>query len=193
VAASRCIGKSARLRALLTYLCERVLQGGADEIHEHEVGHAVFARPEQYDTGSDNIVRVHASMLRKRLDQYFSSEGRYEPVVIELPKGNYAPVFRERVIEPLAPVSPPKPLEPSIHPTLRPLTPNRNIWIVSAIATIFAALSAFLLLRAKVVPAVLPQLSSTSPAVAEFWAQIFRPGHKTDIVMTTRASAFMKN
>ncbi|HEV2687863.1 MAG TPA: hypothetical protein VGV35_04890, partial [Bryobacteraceae bacterium] len=61
VAASRYITKSARLRDLLLYLAERAAEGSG-EIHEQEIGHKVFGRPSDYDTGSDNIVRVHASM-----------------------------------------------------------------------------------------------------------------------------------
>ncbi len=96
VAASRYINKSARLRDLLLYLCDRVFEGLAEEIHEQEIGHKVFGRPPDYDTSSDNIVRVHVSMLRKRLEQYFGSEGAHEPVILEIPRGNYTPVFRER-------------------------------------------------------------------------------------------------
>ena len=96
VASSRYVNRSARLRDLLVYLTTRVLEEDVDEIHEQEVGNKVFGRPANYDTSSDNIVRVHASMLRKRLEQYFAEEGANEPLTIEIPKGNYAPVFRER-------------------------------------------------------------------------------------------------
>src|SRR2546423_13881306 len=96
VAASRYLAKSARLRDLLVYLSDRVLIGSASEIHEQEIGHRVFGRPTDYDTGADNIVRVHASTLRKRLEQYFAEEGAAEPLILEIPKGNYAPVFRKR-------------------------------------------------------------------------------------------------
>jgi hypothetical protein len=42
------------------------------------------------------LVRVQVSQLRKKLQEYFSEEGRDEPLVIEIPKGNYVPVFRPR-------------------------------------------------------------------------------------------------
>src|SRR5215831_6343747 len=96
VAASRHLAKSARLRDLLIYLSDRVLNESVSEIHEQEIGHRVFGRPRDYDTGADNIVRVHASTLRKRLEQYFAGEGAAEPLILEIPKGNYAPVFRKR-------------------------------------------------------------------------------------------------
>ena len=60
--------RSARLRDLLQYLTGRVLEDEGCEIREHEVGHKVFGRSPDYDSTADNIVRVHASMLRKRLE-----------------------------------------------------------------------------------------------------------------------------
>src|SRR6516165_12368494 len=79
IAASSYLNRSARLREMFLYLCERALAESVDDIHEQEVGHKVFGRPLDYDTTADNIVRVHASMLRKRIDQYFAAEGSNEP------------------------------------------------------------------------------------------------------------------
>jgi phytoene/squalene synthetase len=84
------------LRDLFLYLCNRVLDESVDDIHELELGHKVFGRPEHYDTATDNIVRVHASLLRKRLAEHFQTEGINEPLVVEIPRGNYAPIFRKR-------------------------------------------------------------------------------------------------
>src|SRR5262245_65896568 len=100
VAASPYLNRSARLRDLFLYLCERVLEESADEIHEREVGHKVFGRPLHYDAVADNIVRVHASMLRKRVAQYFSTEGSQEAIVLDIPKANYAPVLGARPLVP---------------------------------------------------------------------------------------------
>jgi hypothetical protein len=55
----------------------------ADEIHEQEV----FGRPRDYDTSADDTVRVHVSVLRKRVDQYFAKEGSNESIIIEIPRG----------------------------------------------------------------------------------------------------------
>src|SRR5579863_1617618 len=115
VASSRYVNRSARLRDMLIYLADRVLDEEAGEIHEQEVGHRVFGRPSDYDTTSDNIVRVHASMLRKRLEQYFAAEGANEPLTVEIPKGNYAPVFHERE-------------EPAALVTVSPATSQRVDW-----------------------------------------------------------------
>ena len=93
---SRQIEKSARIRDFLAYVTERALAEPTVEIHEQEIGHRVFGRSPDYDTTADNVVRVTASQARKKLDQYFSSDGAAEPVVLEIPKGQYLPAFRDR-------------------------------------------------------------------------------------------------
>src|SRR5947209_12491100 len=98
VLCSRQLEKSGRIRELLTYVCESAFTDEPVEIHEQEIGVRVFGRPEGYDTNHDNIVRVTASQARRKLDQYFASEGASEPVILEIPKGQYSPVFRERSV-----------------------------------------------------------------------------------------------
>jgi hypothetical protein len=177
-ASSHYIGRSARLRSLLLYVCDQVLEHGAQEIHEQEVGHAVFGRPADYDTISDNIVRVHASMLRKRLEQYFASEGRDEPIIIELPKGNYAPLFTERptvdaapVLEPVIPVLEPQPPlpDPAREHHKRP-----NIWLFLGLAVALIASALFILVR---------QPPGHAAADHGLWSQIFASPGQTDIVL----------
>src|SRR5205085_6332730 len=96
ILSSQCFEKSARMRDFLAYVCDRALNESHAEIHEQDIGCAVFSRAPDYDTNQDNIVRVNASQLRKRLETYFASEGEAEPLVLELPKGHYTPLFRVR-------------------------------------------------------------------------------------------------
>jgi hypothetical protein len=180
VASSRYVSRSARLRDLLLYLTNRVLEEDACEIHEQEVGHKVFGRPANYDTSSDNIVRVHASMLRKRLEQYFEEEGAQESVILEIPKGNYAPRFRDReesaqaiaILEPTVPA-----------PGVRA---DRWLWALGLIAVLFACSTAFLLRRGS--PATGSQ-DTSRPNVMLFWSQVFHNDLPTDIVMDDAAIA----
>src|SRR5580704_9377345 len=145
VADSAYLLRSSRLRAMFVYVCGRVLDESAEEIHEQEVGQQVFGRPVDYDTAADNTVRVHASMLRKRVNQYFENEGSGEPLVIEIPRGNYAPVFRERAIKTqeleTQPLAQP---EPSVLPTVTAAAPARSslwVWLPTLLAILFAATS----------------------------------------------------
>lgn len=94
VAASPGFSKSTRLRDFLLYVCEKTLTDRQDEVHEQQIGLEVFGRRDGYNPSEDNIVRVEARELRKRLDRYFSSPaGRTEELRIKIPKGGYAPCF----------------------------------------------------------------------------------------------------
>lgn len=185
---SRYIAKSARLHDLLIYLCERVIVEGVTEIHEQEVGHAVFGRREDYDTALDNIVRVHASTLRKRLEQFFAEEGREEPVIIELPKGNYAPVFRERDLppEPVAMVvTEPAPFTLPEVVVSQPSATDRRVFVFGALAVAFAVAFACSIVTLLFRPA--PVVAGLPPAVKEFWSAVFVPHQKADIVLDDAA------
>jgi len=70
----------------------------AADLREYHIGCGVFGRKPDYNPGEDNIVRVEMRLLRKRLDGYFSSEGKHEPHVIVVPKGTYVPVFEPRTV-----------------------------------------------------------------------------------------------
>jgi hypothetical protein len=86
--------RSARLRDLLVYLSNHAFSGDTKDLTENRIGRAVFGKPSDYSPVEDSSVRVHARQLRLKLHEYFAEEGRNEPIVIEIPKGNYNVVFR---------------------------------------------------------------------------------------------------
>jgi hypothetical protein len=96
IAASTRFQKSPRMRTLLLYICEHGLANRPDKIREPAIGVHVFGRAPDYNPNDDNIVRVSARELRRRLDEYFVGEGRDEPLLIEIPKGGYVPRFVPR-------------------------------------------------------------------------------------------------
>jgi len=98
VASSVELRRAARLRAFLLYVCDQTLSHGATVLHEQEIGAAVFERPEGYDTSIDNIVRVNATELRKRLEHFFADEGRNEELILEIQRGSYTPTFHKRTV-----------------------------------------------------------------------------------------------
>jgi hypothetical protein len=95
VLASPYLLKSARLKEFLTYVTERSMSDPVTPIGESEIADHVFGRIAQ-EGEEDSIVRVHASQLRKRLALYFEEEGASESLILEIPKGNYVPLFRAR-------------------------------------------------------------------------------------------------
>src|SRR5512134_1408809 len=95
VLGSAVLEKSTRLKDLLSFLAERSLEDTEASIPEQEIGLAVFGRKD-YHANQDNLVRVHVTQLRKKLEQYFAAEGARDPVVFEIPRGEYALRFQHR-------------------------------------------------------------------------------------------------
>lgn len=82
-----------QLQQFLEHLVEAALEGRADDLKEYSLGRDVFRRGESYDPRNDAIVRVQASILRKRLSAYYQNGGRADRIRIELEKGSYVPHF----------------------------------------------------------------------------------------------------
>jgi TolB-like protein/Tfp pilus assembly protein PilF len=80
-----------RLARLLRYLVDESLADRADSLKESVIAIAVFDRGSDYDPQLDSVVRVHIGRLRLRLLEYYSTHDA--SVRIEIPKGNYAPIF----------------------------------------------------------------------------------------------------
>lgn len=96
IGASPGLRRAPRLREFLDYVARRSFRDGCIQIHEQEIGVAVFGRPETYDTSVDNIVRANATELRKRIEACFESDGRLEPLLMDISRGSCVPVFRHR-------------------------------------------------------------------------------------------------
>lgn len=90
---SRFLRESKQLSALLTHTVTETLAGREDGLKEYLLGLEVFNRPRDYDPRNDAIVRVQASLLRKRLAEYYEHEGRDARLRIELPRGGYVIKF----------------------------------------------------------------------------------------------------
>ena len=82
------------LSRFLSHLVELSLAGNANALTEYSLGVDVFDRGESFDPTTDTIVRVQARRLRSKLEQYYKTEGTEDPVVVELPRGQYTVVLR---------------------------------------------------------------------------------------------------
>ena len=80
-------------RRLLRFVVEETLAGRADRLKEYTLATEVFGRDESFDPKLNPTVRVEAGRLRQRLEHYYLTLGRDDPVLIELPRGGYVPRF----------------------------------------------------------------------------------------------------
>ena len=90
---SHAFSGSKRTQDFLRLIVEHALAGEVDSLRERMIGAEMFGRPIDYDTGSDSVVRVKATEVRKRLAQYYLETDEKTEVRLELPSGSYVPRF----------------------------------------------------------------------------------------------------
>ncbi len=90
---SRSLHGSESLKAFLRFVVLKSLENQEGDLKEYTIATEVFGRSKSYDSRSDSVVRVQASRLRAKLQDYYANEGKDDRVIIDLPKGHYAPVF----------------------------------------------------------------------------------------------------
>jgi TolB-like protein/Tfp pilus assembly protein PilF len=93
VLASRAFAGSKRTQDFLQLIVRHALRGEFDSLRERMIGAEMFGRPIGYDTGSDSVVRVKATEVRKKLAQYYGEAKEKPAVRIDLPSGSYVPRF----------------------------------------------------------------------------------------------------
>jgi len=158
--------RAPNLAQLLRYVCAKHFEGVSDQIKEYNIAVEALSRPPEFDPKRDSIVRVEAHRLRKRIREFYQAEGSNHHIQIEIPAGQYAPLFKRNGLG----SGEPAPLE---QPPDLPLTTFREwrtrIFLAASLLLIAGGFGVALWLKhpnrssAKAVGAA---AISTAPAVA---------------------------
>jgi hypothetical protein len=185
--------KSDRLSSFLLYICELTLQERADEINEINIGAQLFGRP-HYDPSVDGIVRSHASRMRQRLEQYFSTEGSEEPFRLLIPKGAYVPIFEPRPAQTPEPKA--TPLESvSMENGSRGIPAaaihgdHVALWIMGAALTLACITITYLVVRPHRNASTRGAASNSHP----LWGSFLRSDRPTTIVCSDTSLAILQD
>ncbi len=143
VVSSTTFEKPTRLRAFLLYVCECALEQQPEAATEQQIGIHVYGRPPGYNPNEDNIVRSQARLLRWKLEHHFANEGKDEPLIITIPKGQYLPVFKSRAPATNAALVQDQPVQPfppvqSQPAQVRTGLPLRLIGVAAALVLVLA-------------------------------------------------------
>jgi hypothetical protein len=95
VLASSTFARAQRSIRLLEYICEKHFAGNDAEVCEYSIATEVLGRPADFDSAEDAIARVEIHRLRKKLRDYYATEGAHQALKIIIPPGMYTPVFQE--------------------------------------------------------------------------------------------------
>jgi hypothetical protein len=196
IGASPGLRRAPRLREFLDYVARRSLRDGCNQIHEQEIGIAVFGRTADYDTSVDNIVRASATELRKRIETYFESEGSHEPLIVEIPRGSYIPVFRHRpaVVEPIrlgsagTATAGASETKPAARRALFWLP-----WVIAGlvVATLSACCISLWMQNRAIYKSLYPW--KDEPTVSALWSQFVDTNRGTDIVIADQSFLLLQN
>ena len=175
---SREVARSERIRDFLTYVCDRALEDQDAQVHEQEIGHKVFGRPADYNPHDDNIVRVTAGNTRRKLEQYFISDGISEPIILEIPKGKYTPIFRERDASDTGETA-----SSLLQVEARLGVYRRALALLGVCALLLAAYSVWSTATLRSVRRALPPALQENSALNALWSQLLVPTSHMDIIV----------
>ena len=96
IISSRQFSKSKRLGLFLQFTVTATLKGETESLKEWVIGTDVYNRGKDFDPRLDPIVRTETRRLRRKLKEYYETQGQQDPLVIELPKGSYVVNFRDQ-------------------------------------------------------------------------------------------------
>lgn len=96
VLASGILGRSNYVVRLLTFVCDKYFDDAIADVKEYSIAVNALGRSVDFDPQADTIVRVTAHTLRKRLEEYYRTDGADHPIHICIPAGRYVPNFVDR-------------------------------------------------------------------------------------------------
>lgn len=94
--------RTPKLQRFLELICDYYFQNRAHEINEFLIATEAFGKGPGFDPSQDSLVRVQAREVRRRLREYYQSDGKGSRLILDIPLGHYVPGFT--VVE--SPVSP---------------------------------------------------------------------------------------
>lgn len=84
---------SSVLTQFLNFVVSETLAGRSDSLKEYTIGVQALKKDADFNPQIDSIVRIHAGRLRRALKEYYYELGQNDPIIIDIPKGSYTPVF----------------------------------------------------------------------------------------------------
>ncbi|PSL19589.1 tetratricopeptide repeat protein [Shimia abyssi] len=93
IRSSEMFSGASRLVDLLEYIVKENLKDPSRKILAKTIAEEIYGRAPDKDNDSQNIVRVDAGRLRRRLAEFYAGPGRDNPILIHVDPGAYVPRF----------------------------------------------------------------------------------------------------
>jgi len=184
--ASETLRASEALRRFLRFLADKTFSGEADNLKEYSIGLDALGKPPTFDPRQDAGVRIQASRLRQKLDEYYRSEGKNEPLVIVLPRGRFKIAWRLRtadnLTEPISGVHLPSPAPLSEQPAQASESGSVRKWRVLAtglavVSLLLASVTVWTLSRWSRTLPLSSAIPGTTPELDALWRPFLSSSH----------------
>jgi hypothetical protein len=178
ILASDTLRGSEVLRRLFRFLADKTFSGQGDQLKEYSVGLDALGKTPTYDPRQDAAVRLQASRLRQKLEEYYRGEGANDSLTIELPRGKFKIVWRQK--ETAGPPSAHTLLpEPVIHPLeSASLAKWRRLAVGFAfISAILVCVSAWSVIRVSRASATVHAVPRLTPELTALWRPFIASDH----------------
>ncbi len=149
------------LRKLLKFLAEKSAVGEADQLKEYTIAVDALAKPSTYDPRHDSAVRIQIGRLRQKLAEYHRTEGKDDPLVIDLPKGHFKLTCKPRAM-----------IAETAHPRAKgveriPTWIRASMWLTFVVAIAWGGYSIVRIRHAEATSS--PIGARWSPELEELW------------------------
>ena len=168
---SHCFDRAETQKKVLIYLWEQ----RGKEISEYAIAIDALGRRADFDPKIDASVRVQVSRLRRKLKDFYETEGRNCPLKLRIPIGSHS----LEVVEPaFAPTPAPVPYVPPAS------TSPRWLLLTVAGACVFFAVLSIWLLSSRMAAVHMSNQRQAEPPI-RFWSDFLGGAKKTQIVLPT--------
>lgn len=160
---SGALGRSRSYARLLEFLVDSSLKGRTPK--ELEIAMEVFGKGADFDPSQDSMVRVYAHNLRQKLEHYYATEGRAEPLQLSLARGEYrVSLLPANGDEPAADAAPPPVAMPPPAEAMAARPESRGRFAATAVSLLVLGVLLGLAIDAFRAPAAtLPETVAASP------------------------------
>lgn len=96
IVGSEQFSRAERLKNFISYVVEEAIAGRSDMILGKTIAQDVYGRDPLNSDNGENLVRVDAGRLRRKLEDYYETDGANERIRVIIEPGGYAPTFIDR-------------------------------------------------------------------------------------------------
>lgn len=87
------------LRSFLHYVVTQTLTDNAEKITQYTIAVEGLGKSADFNCATDPLIRIQAGRLRKLLEEYYTTEGRFNPIRIELATRGYHATFTHQTTQ----------------------------------------------------------------------------------------------